>query len=153
MKPLVILILTFGFALIVLRLVGGFEYALSGRIAMSVMLLFTSLGHFLYPKGMAMMIPASLPFREGAIYVTGLIEIGAAVGLLIPWSRVMTGWLLIIFFILMLPANIYAAVKRVNLQKATYDGSGPGYLWFRVPLQILFIVWTYYFAIAKDLPF
>ena|ERR1700677_4220526 len=154
MKPLIILILTFGIALIVLRLVGGgFEYALSGRIAMSVMLLFTALGHFLYTKGMAMMIPAGLPFREGVIYVTGLIEIGAAVGLLIPWSRVTTGWFLIIFFILMLPANIYAAVKRVNLQKATYDGNGLSYLWFRIPLQILFIVWTYYFAIAKDLPF
>src|ERR1700722_12241023 len=123
MKPLVILILTFGIALLLTRFFGGsFEYALSGRIAMSVMLLFTALGHFLFPKGMAMMIPPGLPFREGAIYVTGLIEIGAAIGLMISSGRVTTGWLLIVFFILMLPANIYAAAKRVNLQKATYDG-------------------------------
>jgi hypothetical protein len=32
-------------------------------------------------------------------------------------------------------------------------GAAPPICGFRVPLQILFIVWTYYFAIAKDLPF
>jgi uncharacterized membrane protein len=123
---------------------GRFEYALSGRIAMSAMLLFTALGHFLYPRGMAMMLPAGIPFREALIYLTGLIEIGAAIGLLIPWSKVTVGWLLIAFFILTLPANINAAIKRVDLQKGTFDGPGPAYLWFRVPLQALFILWTYF---------
>jgi hypothetical protein len=82
MKPLLVLILTFGIALLLTRLFGGdFEFTLSGRIAMSAMLLFTALGHFLYPKGMTMMLPAVLPFKEGIIYLTGLIEIGAAIGL------------------------------------------------------------------------
>ena len=114
---------------------------------MAAMLAFTALGHFLYSKGMAMMLPVGIPAREGAIYLSGVIEIGAAVGLLIPWHKATTGWLLIVFFLLVLPANIYAAVKKVNYQKGTSDGNGPGYLWFRVPLQILFIVWTYLCAI------
>jgi uncharacterized membrane protein len=148
MKPFVILILTFGIALLVSRFVGGsFEYALSGRIAMSATLLFTALGHFLFPKGMALMVPAMFPFKEGIIYLTGLIEVGAAIGILIPWSRVTIGWLLIVFFVLTLPANINAAAKRLNYQKGTYDGSGLAYLWFRVPLQVLFILWTYFSAI------
>jgi uncharacterized membrane protein len=148
MKPLVILLSTFCVALLLTRLFsGGFEYALSGRIAMSAMLLFTALGHFLYSKGMAMMLPAGLPFREASIYVTGVIEVGAAIGLLIPLAWLTVGWLLILFFVLMLPANIYAAVKRVDYQKGTYEGNGTGYLWFRVPLQILFIVWVYLCAI------
>lgn len=149
MKPLLILIVTFCVALILSRfLTGGFDYALSGRIAMSVMLLFTALGHFLYPKGMAMMLPGVIPFKEAMVYFTGIIEAGAALGLLIPWSRVKTGWLLIIFFILVLPVNIHAAIKRVDYQKGTYEGSGPAYLWFRVPLQILFIIWIYFFVIG-----
>ena len=45
--------------------------------------------------------------------------------------------------VLALPANIYAAIKRVDYQKATFNGSGANYLWFRIPLQILFIVWMY----------
>lgn len=45
---------------------------------------------------------------------TGIIEIAAATGLFIPGLSVVTGWLLIVFFILILPANIYAAVKHVD---------------------------------------
>jgi hypothetical protein len=45
--------------------------------------------------------------------------------------------------VVVLSANINAASKGVNYQKGTFDGDGRGYLWFRVPLQILFIAWTY----------
>ena len=77
------------------------------------------------------------------VYFTGFIEIFAAIGLQIPSVRVLTAWLLILFFVLLLPANINAAIKHVDYQKGTFEGSGTNYLWFRVPLQILFIVWTY----------
>jgi uncharacterized membrane protein len=60
-----------------------------------------------------------------------------------------TGIALIIFFLLILPANIYAAIKKVDYEKATYEGKGIGYLWFRVPLQIFFIAWVYYFAVTS----
>jgi uncharacterized membrane protein len=49
--------------------------------------------------------------------------------------------------VLILPANIQAAIKRIDYQKGTTDGPGVNYLWFRVPLQILFITWVYLFAI------
>jgi len=41
----------------------------------------------------------------------------------------LAGWLLIAFFILLVPANIYAAVKRVDFQKANFEGAGLKYLW------------------------
>jgi uncharacterized membrane protein len=63
-------------------------------------------------------------------------------------TRVTIAWLLILFFILLLPANIYAALKHVDCQKGTFEGSGVQYLWFRVPLQVLLIVWTYFFIIS-----
>jgi uncharacterized membrane protein len=150
MKPLIILVVSFGLSLLAMRYVSGsWDFALSGRISLSVMLLFTALGHFLYPKGMAMMLPGALPLRLAipVIYITGLIEAAAAVGLLFHRSQASTGILLIVFFILILPANIYAAVRRVDFQKGTLDGPGVGYLWFRVPLQVLFICWTYFSAV------
>jgi hypothetical protein len=52
----------------------------------------------------------------------------------------MIGMALIIFFVVMLPANINAAVKHIDYQKGTTDGSGVNYLWFRVPLQVFFIL-------------
>ena len=148
MKPLLVLLGAFIVSLLVIKLfTKTFDYPLSGRIAMAVMLVFTAIAHFAFTKGMAMMLPDFIPFKTGVIYLTGVIEIIAAVGLLIPGYKVWTGWALILFFILLLPGNIKAAIDHIDYQKGTFNGNGPGYLWFRIPLQILFIVWTYFSAI------
>lgn len=144
MKPLIVLIVVFGLSLLGTKFIrGNFEIALSGRIAMSAMLIFTAIAHFAFTKGMAMMLPDFIPYKSQVIYLTGIIEIAAAIGLFIPALRVITAWLLIVFFILILPANIYAALKQIDYQKGSFDGNGLYYLWFRVPLQILFIIWIY----------
>lgn len=44
---------------------------------------------------------------------------------------------------------IYGSIKHLDIQKATFDGNGLNYLWFRIPLQILFIVWTYLSSIKN----
>jgi uncharacterized membrane protein len=148
MKPLIVLFLAFVFSLFIAKAFrGSYDFPLSGRIAMSVMLLFTAVAHFAFSKGMAMMLPDFLPYKTAAVYLTGIIEIAAAIGLFIPSFRLITAWLLIAFFILVLPVNIYATLKHVDYQKATFDGSGLAYLWFRIPLQVLFIVWIYLAAI------
>ena len=150
MKPLIVLLVSFLIALMGTKLaLHNFDIALSGRIAMSTMLAFTAIAHFAFTRGMEMMIPGFIPFKKLMVYLTGLIEIGAAAGLLIPGLRLLTAWLLILFFILLLPANINAAVKHIDYQKGTFEGSGVTYLWFRVPLQILFILWTYFSAIRS----
>ena len=144
MKPLVILLVAFVVSLAATKIFfNGYEFALSGRIAMSVMLTFTAIAHFAFTKGMSMMLPAFIPYKTMMVYITGVIEIVAAIGLFIPNFRLLTAWLLIIFFVLILPANVYAAVKNIDYQKGTFGGNGVSYLWFRIPLQLLFIVWTY----------
>ena len=150
MKPLIILLSVFAISLLTTKFVRGqFEFALSGRIAMSVMLIFTAIAHFTFTKGMSMMLPDFIPFKTETVYLTGFIEIAAAIGLFIPNFRIVTAWLLIAFFLLILPANIYAATKHIDYQKGTFDGNGLTYLWFRIPLQILFIVWTYLSTIKR----
>ena len=148
MKPLIVLLVSFALALIATKLIGNdFDIALSARIAMSIMLVFTAIAHFAYTKGMVMMMPGFIPYKKEIVYLTGIIEICAATGLLIPNFRVLTAWLLIIFFVLLIPANINAATRHIDYQKGSFDGKGVVYLWFRVPLQILFILWTYFAAI------
>ena len=147
MKPFFVLLIVFLLALVVVKITNGWwNYIFAGNLAMSLMLVFTSIGHFAFPKGMSMMMPGYIPFKKELVYATGLIEIAAATGLLIPSIRHLTAILLIVFFICVLPANIYAAINKVNYQKATYGGPGPTYLWFRVPLQVLFIAWVWYFS-------
>jgi uncharacterized membrane protein len=148
MKTLIVLIGVFVLSLGITKLVqGNFNYSLSGRIGMSAMLLLTASGHFLFPKGMAAMLPGFIPFKGAVVFSTAIIEIAAAVALLISSLQYFTARFLIIFFILILPANIYAATKGINYEKGTPDGPGLNYLWFRIPLQLFFISWVYFFAI------
>lgn len=148
MKPLAVLLLAFVFSLLIGKAFRGYyDFYLSGRIAMSAMLLFTAVAHFAFTRGMAMMLPDFMPHKTTIVFLTGGIEIAASVGLFIPNFRLIAGWLLIAFFILILPANIYAAFKHVDYQKATFDGNGLSYLWLRIPLQVFLIVWTYLAAV------
>ncbi|RYF75297.1 MAG: hypothetical protein EOO39_07140 [Cytophagaceae bacterium] len=151
MKPLIVLIAAFAASLLVIKLMSGqWNYMLAGNIAMAMMLLFTAMGHFAFTKGMTMMMPPFIPYKKALVYVTGAIEIAAAAGLLIPSTRALTAGLLILFFVLLLPVNIYAAMKGVDYQKGTYEAPNLTYLWFRVPLQLLFIAWVSYFGLYNQ---
>lgn len=148
MKPLIVLIsasIISGFAIKFIK--GTYNFQLSARVGMSMMLLFTAMGHFMFTDGMTMMVPEFIPFKRELIYFTAIIEIAGAIGLLITKFRLVTGWLLILFFLLILPANIKASIDHLDYQNANYNGFGLQYLWFRIPLQILFIAWVYFSSI------
>jgi len=145
MKPLFVLLGSFIVTFLILRWLNGrWDYRLAARIAMAVMLFFTAMGHFVFTRGMVMMVPAFVPFKRGMVYFTGIAEIAGGVVLLLNHWYGIAALLLILLFMLMLPANVYAAFHRVNYEKGTHDGKGPAYLWFRVPLQAFFIAWIYF---------
>lgn len=150
MKPLIVLIVIFILSIPVIKLITQkHDLLLAARIAMCSMLFFTAVGHFVFTKGMAMMVPSIMPLKVQIIYLTGVLEILLGIGLMIPKYREYTAWILIVFFIVLLPANIKAAVNHIDYQKATFEGNGLNYLWFRIPLQLLFIFWTYWSTIKK----
>lgn len=145
MKPLFVLLIVFFMALLGQKLLfHQYNFPLAAQIAMCAMLFFTAIGHFAFTKGMTLMIPGAIPFKTGLVYITGVLEVLMGIGLLIPEIRIYAAWLLLLFFIVMLPANIYAAIKHIDYQKGTLDGPGPNYLWFRIPLQLFFMVWVYW---------
>ena len=45
--------------------------------------------------------------------------------------------------------NSFSSIEHINLYEANYNGAGLEYLWFRIPLQLFFIVWIYLSAIKK----
>src|SRR4028119_1730361 len=64
----------------------------AGRIALVIMFLFTGTSHFTSMKyDFAAMIPAPLPNGLWVIYLTGVLEIVGALGLLIPRTRKLAG--------------------------------------------------------------
>jgi len=148
MKPLIVLLSSFVIALFALYgIEHHWEWMLAGNISMSVMLLFTAIGHFALKESMAKMLPPSIPYRHQIILVTGFLEMLGAIGLVITPTRTLTAVVLLVFFVLILPANIYATTQKLNHETGANDGPGLKYLWFRIPLQLLFILWITYFSL------
>ncbi|MBE9462913.1 hypothetical protein ACFP1I_15070 [Dyadobacter subterraneus] len=151
MFVLLVLIISFGVSCGFFELISGNPNLLfSGNIAMCIMLLFTAIGHFKFPDGMAKMIPSFIPYKKELVFITGILEVLAGFALLFPQTRYFAGLFLLLFFICILPANIYAAAHHLDYQKGTYDGNGLKYLWFRVPMQIFLIAWVWFFAIENS---
>jgi uncharacterized membrane protein len=120
------------------------EKGLRGRISLAVLLIFTGTAHFYKTQEMAMMLPDYLSYKSEIIYMTGVLELLGAIGILVPRLRRLAGICLILMLVGFLPANVYAAYKHVAFGGHAY---GPKYLLFRIPLQLFFIWWTYRYTI------
>jgi len=140
---LLLLIAPYLILTLIQRLATGFTLAPSkrARVGLSLFFIFTSVGHFARGEEMADMIPASVPYRVGVVYLTGVFELLGAIGVWVPGLVRLTGLLLILMLICFLPANIYSAINRVDFGG---HGAGPAYLLLRVPFQLFVIWWTYF---------
>jgi uncharacterized membrane protein len=147
MAPLVILLISFSllFLLNKFLLHGKWSLSFTGRLAMAIMLLFTGITHFTHTDLMVAMMPDWLPYKPGLVYFSGLLEWAAALGLLFPGTARISSVGLILFFLAVLPANILGSLREVPLGGME---QGAGYLYFRIPLQVFFILWVYFFGLG-----
>lgn len=81
------------------------------------------------------MVPSVFPRPDLIVMITGLLEIAAAIGILIPVLSRVVSICLAILFIAMFPANIKAAKEKL-----TMAGKQAPSLWLRTVIQIFFIV-------------
>ena len=134
-------------SLILFRLLGSLGVQLfstwheSTAYALAVMFCFTGAAHFGRMRtDLEKMVPPWVPNPERAVWVTGLLEILGAIGLLLPEMRQLAGICLIAFLIAVFPANIHAARSGVKLGDRPVTP-----LWIRGPMQaalILLLAWT-----------
>lgn len=115
--------------------------ALRARVGLSIFFAFTGIGHFVRTEQMAAMLPPTTPYRVGLIYLTGVFELLGAIAIWIPSFTKITGVCLILLLVMVLPANIYSAITRVDFGG---HAAGPAYLLLRVPFQLFVIWWTYF---------
>jgi len=106
----------------------------SARYALAVMFVFTASAHFNKMKyDLARMIPSYFPRPLLIVYITGLLELLGAAGLVLPQFR-FAGICLIALLVGMFIANVNAAQRGVTLR-----GKPATPLWLRAPMQALFI--------------
>jgi uncharacterized membrane protein len=128
------------FRLIGLAGVASFaDWLACGRAALAGMFLFTALAHFTpMRKDLIAMVPPAFPRPDLLVALTGFAEIAGALGLLYPPTRLWAACGLMALLGAMLPANISAARRGLRLR-----GQAATPLVIRIPMQLLFIGWTW----------
>ena len=124
----------------------AFDLNAAGALGLTLVFVFTGIGHFTQTEPMAQMLPAWMPARMPLIYLTGIFEFALAAGFIARQTRRATGWFAAAMLILFFPANIYAALNRIPMGGHEW---GLSYLLIRAPLQAILLLWVYWFAIKQ----
>jgi uncharacterized membrane protein len=115
------------------------------RGGLAAMFTVTGASHFSPMKyDFQAMIPEPLPNDLSVIYLTGVLEIAGAIGLLIPRLRTTAAGALILLLMAMFPANAHAALQGIPLR-----GEPPTPLTIRLPMQLIFIAALWWSSIKK----
>ena len=106
------------------------------RVALAAMFVFTGVSHFhrRARPDLVRMVPPNLPKPALLVTITGVLELIAATGLLIPSVAEASAYGLIALLVVMFPANLYAA--RAGLVIA---GRRATPIVWRAPLQLFWI--------------
>jgi uncharacterized membrane protein len=111
------------------------------RFAMGILFILASSLHFTASEAELKIIPKFLPLRREALYITGVFEFLGGLGLFVPNAKIRraSAWGLVALLILIFPANVYQAVK--NIQLGGFMNTRL-YQWGRLPSQAVFIWWA-----------
>jgi uncharacterized membrane protein len=112
------------------------------RCAFAALFIGSGILHFVKHEGYVRLMPTALPYPHGLVYLSGVIEGGLGVLLLVPRTRRVAAWALIPTLIAIFPANIYAATTA-GTAHAAMPGVPVWAAWLRLPVQGVLIAWAY----------
>lgn len=101
----------------------------------------SGVNHFLNAQFYLRMMPPYLPWHLALVYLSGVVEIGLGVLLVIPRFTKLAAWGIIALLVAIFPANIYMSTNPQNFPEFNATG-----LLIRLPFQALFIVWAFWFT-------
>ena len=107
-------------------------------LGLSLFFVYFGIDHFVNPDFYLSIMPPAFPLHAEAVYISGFFEILGGICVLIPSLRKLAGCGLIALLIAVYPANIYMAITP-----EAFPDISIGLLYFRLPLQFLFIYWAY----------
>ncbi len=109
------------------------------RFALVFILVSAGIAHFIVPNEFTGAVPE--PFRPALfwVYFTGFIELIAAAGLLYAKTRRLTAWLLMFYFLALLPAHFEMLIREHEI----FGFSDRNFFIFRIFLQVIpvWIAW------------
>ena len=106
------------------------------------------IAHFTATAFFVHIVPPYLPAPALLVYVSGVCEIVLGLLVLLPATRQLAAWGLILLLIAVFPANVHMAVHQVGFvdPPAWLPQPTPLGLWLRLPLQGVLIAWAWWFT-------
>jgi uncharacterized membrane protein len=113
------------------------------RWVLTVFMVAAGVNHFVSPADYVAIMPAALPAPLALVYVSGVAEVLGGLGLILPATRRLAAWGLVILFVAIFPANVNMAVNQLPLG----SGRPPAWLlWARLPLQAVLVAWAWWYT-------
>ncbi|MBC7538472.1 MAG: DUF2071 domain-containing protein [Bacteriovorax sp.] len=109
------------------------------KILLSFILLFAGIIHLVNPLVFFPIIPSFFSMKLEIIYITGILEIILAIGLLIPRLQHVSAFIITIYFIILIPVHIYISYYGIEILGI----ENHGLLWVRTLFQYVLILWAY----------
>ena len=111
------------------------------KYLLSLFFVLAGLYHFINPDFYLRIMPPYLPWHLFLVYLSGVFEIALGLLLLLPKFTRLAAWGLIALLIAVFPANIHMAINP-----QLYPEHYPLSLWLRLPFQVVFIAWAYWYT-------
>ncbi|AFZ31445.1 membrane protein-like protein [Gloeocapsa sp. PCC 7428] len=111
------------------------------RILLAIAMIIVGALHFTHSNGFEKIVPDYLPHSLALVYISGFLEVLAAVGLFIPGVSRFAAWLLVVLYIAVFPANLYQAVNNIEVAALPHD---PPLIWLRFPFQVFLVAWAWW---------
>ncbi len=97
------------------------------------------INHFVMPRPYQQIVPPRLKrSAKLLVQVSGVAEVAGGVGVLLPWTRRLSGLALIALLAAVFPANLYMAREPQRFRRIP-----PWALYARLPLQPLMMLWAW----------
>ena len=110
------------------------------RSLFALLFVVAGIAHFVFPDAYVRIVPPFLPQPEVLVWVSGIAAIAGGIGILVPNTRRMAAFGLVVLLIAVFPANIYMAVAHVP----STGLAGKSWIqWLRLPLQAPLIWWAW----------
>ena len=113
----------------------------AGRWGLAGLLLVAGVGHFVAAAAFLAQVPSWMPAPEAVVWVSGVLEIGLAVSLLVVRGRRATlGWVVAAFFVAVFPGNVSQFLTQADAFGLDSDLARGVRLLFQ-PVLVVWALW------------
>lgn len=111
------------------------------QVLLALLLTAAGVNHFINADFYVRIMPPYLPWHLELVYLSGFFETVLGILLVIPRCARLAAWGAIALLIAVFPANLHMALNT------NYYTEAPALvLWLRLPLQLVFIAWAYWYT-------